>query len=80
MYFSQGLEVVQTKRHKETRQSISHKLWLKHFYSLKAIDIFCLFSQFIVKTLRPAFIPKDYMQNEIDNYLILIPLQAPVFE
>ena len=50
MYFSQGLEVVQTKRHKETRQSISHKLWLKHFYSLKAIDIFCVFSQFIMKT------------------------------
>ena len=50
MYFSQGLDVVQTKRHKETRQSISHNLWLKHFYSLKAIDIFCVFSQFIVKT------------------------------
>ena len=44
MYFSQGLDVVQTKRHKETRQSISHNLWLKHFYSLKAIDIFCVFS------------------------------------
>ena len=50
MYFSQGLEVVQTKRHKETRQSISHKLWFKHFYNLKAIDIFCAFSHYIVKT------------------------------
>ena len=52
MYFSQGLEVVQTKRHKETRQSISHKLWLRHFYSLKAIDIFCKIN------LQHVFLPR----------------------
>ena len=51
MYFSQGLEEVQTKRHKETRKSVSHMIKTFHFYSLKAIHIFSVFSKYIVKTL-----------------------------
>ena len=50
MYFSQGFRGSPNETTQGTRQSISHKLWLKHFYSLKAIDIFCVFLQYIVKT------------------------------
>ena len=50
MYFSQGLEEVQTKRDKENQQSISHviKTLLE---PTKAIHTFCVFSRYIVKTL-----------------------------
>ena len=41
----------------------------------------CVFTVYRENPLgQHARIPKDYMQNEIDNYLILIHLHAPVFE
>ena len=52
MYFSQGLEKVQTKRHQETRQSLFACDKKKSLLQpTKAIHIFSVFSQYIVKTL-----------------------------
>ena len=57
MYFSQGLEEVQTKRHQQTRQSISHVIKKFHFYSLQKLSIFSLcFHSISWKPFRPSFI------------------------
>ena len=48
MYFP---KVYRKSKQNDTRKPNKvFRMWLKHFYNLKAIHIFCVFAQYIVKT------------------------------